>query len=113
MSHVLIDALFPVWVAIGVLFVPLTLILIAFFWRRRHMQPVLARRPLFVTLSALTFTIWLTELVAQRIYAESWPCMATLWAGYVGVVVVANVYMVRFQAYACVFEDLVQCQRNE
>lgn len=77
------------------IFLPIFLISLFIFWRRRHKYPIKARSPFLVVVSDLVLLCYLLLLCLQRIIHDYYPCIVNIWAGYVGTVVLFNTYLWR------------------
>ncbi|MES1913969.1 MAG: hypothetical protein MHM6MM_006110 [Cercozoa sp. M6MM] len=74
---------------------PLMLLGAKLFHSRRRAAFIRARQPKLVLIIVFVLMLWTLFLSLQRIYSEVFPCWLTLWGGYLGVILLLNLFMVR------------------
>lgn len=65
------------------------------FWLRRDVQPIKARSPSLVVVTDIILMLYVGLLCFQRIFADDYPCMLTMWSGHIGTIVLFNTYLWR------------------
>jgi len=78
-----------------VVWLPIFTIGTILFWRRRTIQPIKARSPALVVVTDAILGLYTLALCLQRILVDSYPCLLNMWCGFVGTVVLLNVYLWR------------------
>jgi len=78
-----------------ILFTPLAIGCTYFFWKRKDIQPIKARSPGLVVINDVILILYVALLCFQRIFADDYPCLLTLWSGHVGTILLLNVYLCR------------------
>lgn len=76
-------------------FGPIALTLILWFWMRKHIQPIKARRPGLVLVTDFLLFLYIVILCLQRIAGDSYPCLLNIWSSYLGVLLLFNTYLWR------------------
>jgi len=79
----------------NIIFLPLQIVAMIFFWRRRDIQPIKARLPALVIQCDVILILFELALCVQRIIVDSYPCLLNLWSGFIGLLVLFNTYMGR------------------
>jgi len=78
-----------------VFFVPISVVGTIWFWARRDIQPIKARQPVLVVVTDIVLILYVVLLCFQRILSDNYPCLLTLWSGYIGTLVLFNTYLWR------------------
>ena len=81
-----------------IVFTPVYVSGIVWFWRRRDVQPIKAREPPLVVVTDIVLTCYLVVLCLQRILGVDYPCLVNIWSGYIGTVVLLNLYLWRCES---------------
>lgn len=85
------------------LFVPLALLSTIVFYRRRNIQPIQARSPELMVFANLVFVVFTVTLCTQRIFYYTYPCIVNVWQGYIGIISIGNIYLIRSWKLYCRF----------
>jgi len=78
-----------------IFFGPVMIIGMFWFYNRREFQPIKARNPTMVLITDVILLFWILFNCFQRIIVDEYPCLVSLWTGWVGLIVLFNAYMWR------------------
>lgn len=73
-------------------FVPVCLVGMWLFWKRRQFQPIKARSPWLVIATDVGLLAFTVALCIQRIIGDSYPCVLNVWSSFIGLIVICNAY---------------------
>jgi len=82
-------------ICVLVIFVPIAVAGVVWFWLRRDIQPIKARSPELVVITDIILIMYIVILSVQRFVADDYPCMLNVWGSYIGTLVLLNAYLWR------------------
>mmetsp|Transcript_35082 Transcript_35082/g.68882 ORF Transcript_35082/g.68882 Transcript_35082/m.68882 type:complete len:460 (+) Transcript_35082:48-1427(+) len=78
-----------------IVFFPMFVFAMIWFWLRREIQPIKARSPRLVLWSDILILGYAVLMCAQRIMGDSYPCLLNMWSGFAGTLLLLNTYVWR------------------
>ena len=84
-----------IFLVLLIIFQPIAILASYLFYERRDIQPIKSRYPKLVLVQNCFLQLFFLFLCLQRLFAESIPCWLTLWAGYLGTILICNTYLIR------------------
>lgn len=78
-----------------VLFLPVAVPTLIWFYLRQDVQPIKARSPDMVVIADVILITFVVVLCVQRIFDEDYPCWLNVWQQFIGIILLLNVYVIR------------------
>lgn len=65
------------------------------FWASRHVKVIAHRSPILVVINDIVLACFAILLCIQQIVGINYPCLLSLWSGFLGILLVCNIYIWR------------------